>query len=318
EEVLGEALEGGLRAKVKIGTKQPLGAMHTNADIRRNLESTLRKLRTDYIDVYLIHNINASDWEEVRRREIFHEYEKLRDEGLIKAIAFSYHGDCEPLAEVMAAYPWDMFQVQQNFLDVGKLAPSNAFALAEQTGAALVVMEPLRGGGLAAAPASVQAIYDAYPTQHSPVEWAFRYVANQPSVSTILSGMSTMEQLKEDIAIFSKPDVVPGCLTDADRAMLRKVKAAYDSVTAIPCTACEYCMPCPFGVDIPGVFEQYNNAVRFEFLDLSKRGYNFLVSSGHDVSKCQECHECEGKCPQAIAIVDELKRSQKTLAGWIE
>jgi len=319
EAVLGEALVG-LRDKVKIATKQPVGVMKTQADIRRNLEAALKKLRTDYIDVYLIHNINPSCWGEVQRREIYREYEKFRDEGLIKAIAFSYHGGAKLFSEVLAAYPWDMCQIQQNLLDTDREATENAITLAGQKGCALVIMEPLRGGGLAAAPAAVQTLYDAFPVKRSPVEWAFRHLLNYPQVSTILSGMTTLEQLKENIAVFSRPDAVPGCLSVDEKVLLHKVKAAYDSIETIPCTGCEYCMPCPQGVNIPRVFALYNDAVRFENFDPSKRGYWFTsrMGVGGDASSCVGCGECKSKCPQGIDIINQLKVAHEALKGWIE
>ena len=318
ETVLGEALEGGLRQKVKIVTKQPIWVMKTQADIRRNLENTLKKLRTDYIDVYLIHNINPSCWEEVRQREIYKEYEKFRDEGMIKAIGFSYHGGAELFSRVLVAYPWDMCQVQQNLLDTDKEATENSIMLAGQKGCALVIMEPLRGGGLVEAPPNVQAVYDEFPIKRSPVEWAFRHLLNYPQVSTILSGMTTMEQLKENIAIFSQPDAVPGCLSEEEKALLRKAKAAYDAITTIPCTDCEYCMPCRHGVNIPRIFALYNDAVRFDNFDPSKRGYWFTVNMGGGVNLCQECGDCNQKCPQGIDVVNQLKTVHQALVGWIE
>jgi len=318
EAVLGEALAGGLRQKVKIATKQPIWAMHTQADIRRNLKNTLRKLRTDYIDIYLIHNINPGCWEEIQRREIYREFERFRDEGLIKAIGFSYHGGAELFAEVLATYPWAMCQIQQNLLDTDKEATANAITLAGEKGCALVVMEPLRGGGLAKASSAVQALYDDFPVRRSPVEWAFRHLLNYPQVSTILSGMSTMEQLKENIALFSRPDMIPCCLSAEEKDLLHRVKSAYDAISTIPCTYCEYCMPCPHGVDIPRVFGLYNDAVRFENFDPSKRGYWFAALMGCDVSRCKECGECIPKCPQGIDTINQLKMVHQELGGWIE
>ena len=318
ETVLGEALDGGLRQKVKIATKQPIWAMKTQADIRRNLENTLKKLRTDYIDVYLIHNINPANWEEVQRREIYREYEKFRDEGMIKAIGFSYHGGAELFPKVLDAYPWDMCQIQQNFLDTDKEATEAAITFAGQKGCALVIMEPLRGGGLAKASKAVQALYDEFPVRRSPVEWAFRHVLNYPQVSTILSGMTTIEQLKENIALFCRPDAIPGCLSAEEKNLLRKVKTVYDAISIIPCTDCEYCMPCPHGVDIPRVFGLYNDAVRFENFEPSKRGYWFAALMGCDVGRCEECGECNQKCPQGIDVTNQLKAAHQALVGWIE
>jgi predicted aldo/keto reductase-like oxidoreductase len=318
EEVLGEALEGGRRERVIIATKQPFGEMKTQADIRRNLENTLKKLRTDYLDVYLIHGINGGIWADIKKREILKEYEKFRDEGLIRAIAFSYHGGYDAFEEILDAYDWDMCQVQHNFMDTNREVTVKGIELAGKKGCALVVMEPLRGGNLSKATESVGAIYDKASVKRSPVEWAFRYIANFPQVSTILSGMTTMEQLKENLEIFSREDVTSGKLRDEDLVMLAKVKAAYESAAATPCTGCEYCLPCPQNVSIPTVFDRYNTAKMFDALDPSRRTYMFLTRAGADASNCVECGACEAKCPQGIKIIEELKTAHELLNGWYE
>jgi len=318
ETILGEALEGELRKKVKIATKQPTFAMKTQSDIRCNLENTLKKLRTDYIDIYLIHNINPGNWKEVQQRKIYEEYEKFREEGMIKAIGFSYHGGAELFPKALAAYDWDMCQIQQNFIDIDREATEKAIALAGQKGCALVIMEPLRGGGLAKAPKAVQKLYDEFPTKRSPVEWAFRHLLNYPQVNTILSGMTTMEQLKENIALFSRPDAIPGCMSEEEKSLLRKAKAVYDAIETIPCTGCEYCMPCPNGVEILRVFSLYNDAIRFENFDPFKRQYWFTATMGGSASQCEECGECEPKCPQEIEIINQLKTAHQALDGWVE
>jgi predicted aldo/keto reductase-like oxidoreductase len=326
EEVLGEALEG-RREKVKIATKQPFGIMenlktgggktiHENA--RRNLENTLKKLRTGYLDVYLIHNIGASTWEDIKKNKIIEEYEKFRSEGLIRAIGFSYHGQYPCFKEVLDFYDWDMCQIQQNFIDIEREATEEGIRQAGLKGCALVIMEPIRGGSLAAPPDSVKAIYDEYGEKRSPVEWAFRHVLNYPEVSTILSGVSDMDQLKEDIEIFSKPGAVPGCLGDDEKKILARVREKYLSLASIPCTGCEYCLPCPKGVNIPQVFSKYNDGVMFNTFEPSRRSYLFQTRGGQDASRCVSCRACEKKCPQRIEIAKELKTAHEKLKGWVE
>jgi predicted aldo/keto reductase-like oxidoreductase len=318
EEVLGEALEGGRRDKVRIVTKQPFGVMTTQEAVRRNLENTLKKLRTGYIDVYLIHNIQAATWEEIKKRKIIEEYEKFKAEGLIRAIGFSYHGLFPAFKEVLSFYDWDMCQVMQNLIDVDKEVTAEAISIAGEKGCALVIMEPLRGGGLATPPPPVRAIYDNYPVKRSPVEWAFRHVLDYPQVSTILSGVSTLEQLKEDIEIFSKPDALPYCLSEAEKDILRQVKARYESLASIRCTACEYCLPCPQGVRIPEVFTKYNDGIMFGNFDQPRRGYYFQTNAKQDASRCVACGACEKKCPQHLEIIKDLKTAHEALRGWIE
>ncbi|MDR1541717.1 MAG: aldo/keto reductase [Clostridiales bacterium] len=318
EEVLGEALEGGRRDGVKIATKQPFGVMRTKDAIRRNLEATLRKLRTDHLDLYLIHGINGGAWPDIKKQEVLREYEKFKEEGLIRGIAFSYHGRYEHFEDIMSSYEWDMCQVQHNFLDTEREVTTKGIELAGKIGCALVIMEPLRGGNLGSAIDSVKKIYDSHPIKLSPVEWAFKFVANYPQVSTILSGMSTLEQVKENIELFSKGDMAPGNLSQRDLSMLEDVKKTYESIEAIPCTVCEYCLPCPQGVSIPGVFQRYNTSVMFGNFEPSRRTYMFLSRAGSDASKCVECGVCEKKCPQGIDIIQKLKTSHEALKGWVE
>jgi predicted aldo/keto reductase-like oxidoreductase len=319
EAILGEALEaGGRRGKVKIVTKQPLNVMTSQGDIRKNLENTLKKLRTGYLDVYLIHNIQPSTWETIKERKIIEEYEKFRAEGLIRAIGFSYHGKYPGFKEVLDFYDWGMCQMQQNFLDVNNEATVEGMRQAGKKGCALVIMEPLRGGGLATPPPSAQAIYDSCKIKRPAVEWAFRYLADFPEVSTILSGITTLEQMKEDIEIFSKPGMVPGCMSDEEKGLLGRVRAHYESLASIPCTACEYCLPCPKGVNIPGVFARYNEGTMFSNFYQPRRSYFFLKRGKQDASLCAACGACEKKCPQHIGIIEELKRARQALDGWGE
>jgi predicted aldo/keto reductase-like oxidoreductase len=202
-------------------------------------------------------------------------------------------------------------------MDVKNEATEEGMHLAGKKGCALVIMEPLRGGCLASAPKRVQAIYDEYPVKRSAVEWAFRHVLDYPEVSTVLSGMTTLEQLKENVEIFSKPDINPGCVSPAERDIITRVRAAYESVKTVPCTACEYCMPCPRGVNLPGVFGRFNDANMYESFEQPQRSYSFMAGSKSDASSCAACGECEKKCPQHIGIIEELKKAHNALKGWI-
>ena len=318
EEVMGEAFEG-RREKIKIATKQRFPTMQNSKEImRKNLETTLKKLRTDYLDLYLIHNINASEWQGVRELGVIEEYEKFKAEGMIKAVGFSFHGTYELFKEVLGSHDWAMCQVQHNILDTEREVTSAGIELAGKKGVALVVMEPLRGGGLANAPGDVMEIYNSGGSNRSPAEWAFRYIIDKPEVSVVLSGMTTLEQLKENLISFSKPDALPNCLSDKEKEILSSAKAAYLSRYPIPCTSCEYCMPCPEGVGIAGIFSRYNEGFMFDNFDNPRRGYMFAKNQHSDATRCVACGECLEKCPQGLNIIVLLKTAHEKLDGWRE
>jgi predicted aldo/keto reductase-like oxidoreductase len=320
ESVLGEALSyGGRRKRVKIATKQPLGAMGGKREnIRKNLESALTKLRTDYIDVYLMHAVDGNTWDSFKALGAIEEWQKFREEGLIKSIAFSFHGNYTDFARVFSDFDWDMCQVQHNMLDLENEATLEGVQLAGKKGCAVVIMEPLRGGGLAHAPERVKELYNSYDSERLPVEWAFKYLLDKPEISTILSGMSTLEQLKQNIEIFSKPQNTVNSLTEQEKKILSEAKARYESFVTVPCTGCEYCLPCPKKVAIPNIFRKYNDGMMFGAFGQAKREYWFNVASGSDAEKCVECGACESKCPQKIKIIESLKTAHESLKGHIE
>jgi len=317
ESYLGEALEH-KRKDVIYVTKQPLWEMHDNATIRRNLENTLRKLRTDYIDMYLMHRIMPASWGTIQQREIFRELDNFKREGLVKHVGFSYHGDYETFKDVVAKYPWEMAKVQHNMLDMNREVTPAGIELAGKLGLGVAIMEPLRGGGLAHAPRAVQAVYDNACQKRTPAEWAFRHLVNMPEISVITSGMSNLEQLKQNIALFSQPDMLPGLLSDGEKQVITSARQAYESIVTIPCTTCNYCIPCPAGVQIPHIFGLYNDAHRFEHFDQPRRAYMFAKNAKGCVAQCTECGLCLEKCPQEINIIDKLKTAHTALDGWKE
>jgi len=181
-----------------------------------------------------------------------------------------------------------------------------------------VIMEPLRGGGLAFPPERMNSLYAEFPSKRSPIEWAFRHLLNYGEVSTVLSGMATLEQLKENIEIFSKDDAVPNCLGTKEKDVYARIKAAYEAINTIPCTACEYCLPCPNGVEIPSIFFRNNEGHMFENFAQPSRAYMLLTSFKKGFSQCVGCGECEKKCPQHIEIIKQLQIAHEKLKGWKE
>jgi len=317
ETYLGEALED-IRRDVVYVTKQPLWEMPDKPTIRRNLENTLKKLRTDYIDVYLLHRIMPASWGEIKRQEIYAELDKFKQEGLIRHIGFSYHGDYETFKDVAAKYPWEMAKVQHNMLDMNREVTPAGIKFAGELNLGVAIMEPLRGGGLAHAPSGVKAVYTKAEWQRSPAEWAFRYLINIPQISVITSGMSNLQQLKDNIALFSQPDMLANALTPAEEEVIANARKQYEAIVTIPCTQCNYCIPCPAGVQIPHVFGLYNDAHRFEHFDQPRRAYMFAKNAKGDARGCTECGICLEKCPQEIDIIKDLKTAHAALDGWKE
>ncbi|MCL2188292.1 MAG: aldo/keto reductase [Defluviitaleaceae bacterium] len=319
EAILGEALDyNGMREKVWITTKHPFWAPCEPAQIRRNLENTLKKLRTSYIDTYLMHGIGPNNWPKILEWNIWAEFEKFKAEGLIKTIGFSYHGNAKHFLEVLNHYPWELTLVMHNMLDLNNEVTAKGIAAAAKKGCAVTIMEPLRGGGLSQAPKPVAAIYDSYAKKRTPTEWAFRYLANLPGIASITSGMSNMEQLNENLAIFSRSNMTQGHLTPEEKSIIEDARKAYESIITIPCTGCNYCLPCPQNVNIPNAFRLFNDGHRFEFFDQVRRSYMFARRGGSGAEKCTRCGICNPKCPINIDIPKELKVAHDMLIGWEE
>lgn len=306
EMVVGKALQDGYRERVMLATKLPVWEVKTADDFDRLLNRQLEKLQTDHIDFYLLHALHQGTWGKVRDLGVLDFLDRAKADGRIRHAAFSFHDQLPLFQEIIDSYAWDMCQIQLNILDVDYQAGLPGLDYAAARGIAVVVMEPLRGGALAAhVPADIQAVWDEAPVQRSGVEWAFRWLANRPEVKVILSGVSTMEQLQDNLRIFA--NTKPGCLTVEDEARVDRVRALYQSKIQVDCTGCEYCLPCPSGVAIPAVFRAYNQAFMFEDAQAGKNSYAWLVKNHEDASRCVECGACEQVCPQHIPIIAKLK-----------
>ncbi|GHU49121.1 aldo/keto reductase [Clostridia bacterium] len=313
EVIVGKALADGYREKVLIADKYPTWFTESENSVSHFLDEQLKRLSTDVIDIYLIHGINKSNWELVKAHNILRALEKEKTAGKIKHIGFSYHDDPEFFKEVIDAYPWEICQIQLNFMDKNFQAGVDGLKYAAEKGIPVVVMEPLKGGKLTdSIPPSVTKLWEQAGEVCSPAEWAFKWVADFPEVLTILSGMSTMEQVEENLRILS--DLEANNLTEKERALIDAVSAEYNSLIPYSCTACGYCLPCPSNIPIPQIIEQRNEWEIYKNPKI-KSIFRMWTPKEHYPSNCTKCGACEEKCPQALPISDIMAEAAAILEG---
>ena len=310
EKVLGKALGGGLREKVIIATKSPVFNIEKSEEFEKYLEEELERLQTDHIDFYLLHGLGKKSWEKVKEFGLLEKLDRAREDGKIKYAAFSFHDNLELFKEIIGSYDWDMCQIQLNFMGEDYQAGVEGLKYAASKEIGVVIMEPLLGGLLGEnVPQDIVDRWNQSGIIRSPAEWGFRWIADFPEAIVILSGVSTMEQLKEDIRIFE--DAFPNSLTQKEIGVYTGIKKLYDSKIKVGCTGCAYCMPCPSGVNIPVVFRFYNNTFMGDPAVYMKTYRSWLCASEMDASQCTECGKCEEECPQHIPIIDKLKEAHK-------
>jgi predicted aldo/keto reductase-like oxidoreductase len=308
EVLLGKALLNGYRDKVKVATKLPVWMVESPADFDRLLGEQLQKLQTDHIDFYLLHSLNKSRWHDVvLKHDLLLKAAQALVDGRIRHLGFSMHDDYACFEEIVNGSDlWDFCQIQYNYMDIENQAGTRGLKLAASKGLAVVVMEPLLGGRLVDPPKEVRESMAALPSRRSPAEWALQWLWDQPEVSVVLSGMSTMEQVEENLRFAAASRI--GAFGPADHDVIANVRRQYQARTVIPCTRCGYCMPCPNGVNIPGNFDYFNYAHLFDDIPGGKFKYSVFLSEDQRSSSCIECHECEEKCPQKIAISDWMPK----------
>ena len=311
EIVLGKALLDGYRDRVTIATKMPAEAVHNRGEMEALLDSELKKLQTDHIDFYLMHGINQEKWEYFKSIGAPEFFDDMKKAGKIRYKCFSFHGPYDQFEYILNDWDWDMVQIQYNFMDINNQAGTKGLELAGSKGIPVVIMEGLLGGRLAKAPQNVQALYDAFPVKRSAVEWAFRWLCNHPAVSVVLSGCNEPEQIDENLRIFDT--VEPGIMTPEELKLMDDVRAAYISRTKIGCTGCRYCMPCPNGVNIPGLFSAWNNVSLYETDPKTSWELGFILKNGAGADKCIGCGACEAACPQHLNIIESLQSAWKDL-----
>ena len=313
ERFLGRALQDGYRERIKLATKMPCWKIEKPDDFDRYLDEQLEKLQTDHIDFYLLHGLNEKRWSDMDSLGVLRWAEGAIASGRIGHLGFSFHDKLDVFKQIVDASDlWLFCQIQYNFMDVEYQAGTEGLRYAADRGLAVVVMEPLRGGQLTKSiPPSIQDLWDAAPVQRSPAEHALQWVWNQPEVSVVLSGMSTFEQVQENVASADRSGA--GTLAPEGLKVYARVREAYEELCPIPCTACKYCLPCPSGVNIPRVFEIYNDAIMYDSMERGQMVYENFMSEDERGNLCIECGECLDKCPQQIEIPDWLKKAHEVL-----
>ena len=305
EPLVGKALLDGYRQKVKIATKLPVWLCKNRADMNRCLDLQLKRLQSPYIDFYLAHSMNARYWQAMQEADLAGFFAEARKDGRIKHAGFSFHDRFSVFQEIVEGYDWDFAQIQYNYLDRAYQAGEEGMKLAAKKGMGLVIMEPLRGGFLInQMPEALRAHLAQARPAWSLADWAFRWLWNQPEISVVLSGMSAMEQVDENLNIACTGEA----FTAADEAAVAFVRETFLSRIKVGCTGCGYCMPCPEGVNIPRNFMLYND---YHLTENEKmRGHiryiygNLVLEPGEMADRCQKCGQCEEKCPQQLPISD--------------
>lgn len=310
EVVTGKALARYPRESYYLATKLPVWAVKTIDDVERIFFEQLERLQKDYVDFYLMHALNGERWKFVKELGILEYCEKLRADRKIKYLGFSFHDDYEAFEEIMTSYKWDFCQIQLNYMDRDTQATLKGVELARKLGIPMVVMEPVKGGSLAKLPAEgIDELFKKVRPEASTSSWALRYVGSFDNVKVVLSGMTTMEQVEDNLSTFASFEP----LSDAERAVIEKVADALHSRVQNDCTGCRYCMPCPAGVDIPQCFRIWNQYHIYENVNEAKWNWTNGMEDAKKASNCVRCGRCEQVCPQHIAIREDLARLQAEL-----
>ena len=315
EALLGEIFErNGIRDKIKIATKLPQYLVGNSAALDRFFSEELSRLRTDHVDYYLMHHLTDIDmWEKLKNVGVLDWIERKKKSGEIRNIGFSYHGDTDGFLKILGDYDWDICLIQYNYFDEYSQAGKDGLKAAAAKGIPVVIMEPLRGGKLINIPKPAKEVMKMSGRDWSPAEWGFRWLYDQPEVTVVLSGMNTLDMVRENTRVADEARA--GELTEDDLDTLRLVTEKIRDLERVGCTGCGYCMPCPAGVNIPGIFRCYNAM----FIDSKKQGrfeYAQTVALKKEKSfatQCIGCGKCENICPQRIPVRKKLKEADKAL-----
>lgn len=316
EALIGEIFErNGIRDKINIATKLPHYLIKSRETLEKLFEEQLSRLRTDYIDYYLMHMLtDTATWNRLRELGIEEWIAEKKASGAIRQVGFSYHGNSDMFCNLVDAYDWDFCMIQYNYMDENTQAGRRGLRYASKKGLPVMIMEPLRGGKLVnRLPEEAKRIFAEHTPKFTPAQWSFRWLWNQPEVTVVLSGMNTDEMVRDNMETASSVKI--GELTGADEGMLQNVIRAINSGMKVGCTGCGYCMPCPKNVDIPGTFAAYNRIYSDGKL-AGLREYFMCTAMRKNptaASNCVDCGKCEKHCPQNIDIRNKLKDAKREL-----
>lgn len=311
EAFVGEALKDGYRDKVYLASKSPSWLIEKHSDFEKYLDEQLENLQTDHIDFYLLHALSKERFENLVNLRVFDFLEEAKRKGKIKYAGFSFHDELDVFKRIVDSYPWDFCQIQLNYMDRDYQAGLEGLRYAKERDISVIIMEPIKGGKLSKASNEIQDIWNEWHEDRSPSEWALRWLYNLPELSLVLSGMSTIDHVVENVKTASSAS--PDSLSDKEIKLIDKVTNIYKKNIKVGCTACEYCLPCPQDVSIPDIFELYNNIYVYGTEEESKKSYQRMIELEKDVSKCVECGACESVCPQHLEIINFLKDAEGVL-----
>jgi predicted aldo/keto reductase-like oxidoreductase len=313
EVVTGKALRDGYRAKVRLVTKSPVWLIAAPSDFDRYLDEQLARLQTDHIDLYLFHALGTERWEKiVLKHGLIERAEAAIRDGRVGRVGFSFHDRLDVFKRIVDAYGgWSMCQIQYNYMDTENQAGTEGLRYAAAKGLAVVVMEPLLGGRLAAPPRVAEDVLRASHRAWSPAEWALQWLWDQAEVSTVLSGMKAMREVEENLRAADRSAI--GSLHAEDQGLVARAREVLRERAPIPCTQCGYCLPCPSGVNIPRNFMLYNDCVIYDDPAIPRAVYGRFLPEGERASACTACRTCEEKCPQGIVISERLPEVHSVL-----
>jgi predicted aldo/keto reductase-like oxidoreductase len=321
EVILGKALKDGYREKVKIADKLPIWMCHKRDDMDYFLDEQLKRLDVKQIDYYLIHALDGPTWKKAMELGVIDFLDKAKESGKIAHAGFSFHGAREDFKGIIDDYSWEFCQIQYNILDEQVQAGKEGLDYAYSKNIGVIIMEPLRGGMLAGEqPREVQKIYDTAPVKRTNVEWSLRWLWNHEGIITVLSGMNNEDHIAENLKIASEAEI--DSLTEEELGIVKSASEAFRKAMKIPCTGCQYCMPCPKGINIPQAFSFYNNKYLFKTGMTNKMMY-LMFSGGTQkrdpglASQCISCGKCVTHCPQKIDIPAELNNVKNEFEGFM-